>query len=132
MRMLMVGLHLEQVNHIYQRGFLIPEAHPQDGNGNHGLQGRGIAAACHNHIRLLAAVIACPLPDTNALGAVFHSLIHGQPLHARMLGSHDDIDVVLALNTMVEAGKQAVGIRREDTCGQHLLSCWQYGLKPGS
>ena len=75
--MLMVGLHLEQVNHIYNADLQLRKLISQNGNGSHGLQGRSIAAACHNNIRLLAAVIACPLPDTDTLGAVLYSLLHG-------------------------------------------------------
>ena len=77
------------------------------------LNRRRITAAGHDQIRLRLLIGARPIPDADALRAVHHSLIHGQPLHARMLGCHDDIDVVLALNTMVEAGQQAVRVRRQ-------------------
>src|SRR5699024_2571179 len=79
-RMFVVGLHLEEVNHIYNTDLQIRHCIPQDGNSSHGLQSRSITAARHNNIRLLAAVIACPLPDADTLGAVLDSLIHGQPL----------------------------------------------------
>ena len=58
-------------------------------------------------------VVARPLPDANALGAVDDGLLHGEPLRQRVLASHDDVDVVPSAQAMVEHRQQAIGVRRQ-------------------
>ncbi len=48
--------------------------------GSQRLQGGGVAAAGHHHVRLAPGVVGGPIPDADALGAVLHRLLHGQPL----------------------------------------------------
>ena len=40
-------------------------------------------------------------------------LLHRQPLGARVLARHNDVHIVAALDAVVKAGEQAVGIRRQ-------------------
>ena len=44
---------------------------------------------------------------------MLHRLLHGQPLGPGVLAGHHHVDIVAALDAVVEAGEQAVGIRRQ-------------------
>ena len=44
---------------------------------------------------------------------MLHRLLHGQPLLAGVLAGHNDIHIVAALDAVVKAAQQAVGIRRQ-------------------
>ena len=44
---------------------------------------------------------------------MLYRLLHGQPLAAGVLGSHNRIHIVLAFDAVVEAGQQAVGVWRQ-------------------
>ena len=82
----------------------------QEVDGGEGLQGRHIATARHHHIGLAATVVAGPLPDPKAGGAVLDRLVHRQPLRGRLLAGNDDVDVVPAAQAVVGNRKQAVGV----------------------
>ena len=47
------------------------------------------------------------------MGTMNHCLIHGEPLHARMLRGNYNIYIVFTLDAVVKAGKQTVCIRRQ-------------------
>ena len=112
-RMLPLGLQLHQVNHVDHANLEFGQLFPQDGYGSQRFERRRLAAARHNNVRFCALIVGRPLPDADALGAVLHSLLHGQPLRTRMLGSHDDVDIVAALDAVIEAAEQAVCIGRQ-------------------
>ena len=109
--MLPVGLELHQVHHIDHTDLQLREVVVEDGDGGQGLQGGSVAAAGHDHVGLHAPVVGGPLPDADALGAVLHRLVHGEPLGPGVLGGDQDIDVVPALDAVVKAAEQAVGVR---------------------
>ena len=69
-----------------------------------------ITTTCHNKIRLSILVVTSPFPNTDTLCTVFNSLLHCQPLFAWMFGCNNCINIVLALYTVIKAGKQAVCI----------------------
>ena len=106
-RMLPLGLQLHQVNHVDNANLEFGQLFPQDGYGSQRFERRCLAAARHNNVRFCALIVGRPLPDADALGAVLHSLLHGQPLRTRMLGRHDDVDIVAALDAVIEAAEQA-------------------------
>ncbi len=104
--MLGLGLQLHQVNHVDHADLQL----------RHFLR-RIVTAAITSsvgvspahaiaHVRLLAVVAACPLPDSHALGTVLHRLLHRQPLGARMFGGHERIDVILAPDAVIKAGNR--------------------------
>ena len=74
---------------------------------------RCITAACKNYIRLFALIVTCPFPDTDTLRTMFYSLIHCQPLMTWMFGCYDYVYIVLTSDTVIEAGKQTVSVRRQ-------------------
>ncbi len=108
---LAVRLQAHQVHHVHHPDLQIGEVVAEDGDGGQGLQGGGLPAAGQDDVRLSTLVVGGPLPDADALGAVLHRLLHGQPLGPGMLGGHQDVDIVPAGDAVVEAGEQAVGIR---------------------
>ena len=92
----------------------------------------GIAAAGHNYIGLHAPVVGGPLPDADALGAVLYRLVHGEPLGAGVLGGHQHIDIVPALDAVVKAAEQAVGVRGQVEPHHIRLLLATWSRKPGS
>ncbi len=58
-------------------------------------------------------------------GAVLHRLLHGQPLGPGVLAGHHHVDIVAALDAVIEAAEQAVCIRAAGTDGQHPPFCWR-------
>ena len=108
--MLGVGLELHQVHYVHHTDLQFRQFPPQDRDRRQGLQSGRVAAAGHDHIRLLVLVVGSPVPDADALGAVLHRLVHGQPLGTGVLGGHHDVHIVPALDAVVKAAQQAVGI----------------------
>ena len=78
-----------------------------------GLQGRNVAAAGHDHVRLPAEIVARKLPDSQARGAVLDRLIHRQPLRGDLLARDDHVDVVAAAQAVIGDREQAVGVGRQ-------------------
>ena len=85
-RMFPLRQQLHQVNHVDNANLEFGQLFPQDGYGSQRFERRRLAAARHNNVRLCALIVGRPLPDADALGAVLHSLLHGQPLLSRVLG----------------------------------------------
>ena len=105
MRMLRVLLKLHQVNYVDETNLDFRHIVTKNGNSGKCFLRRSITTACKNYIRLLALIVTCPIPDTDTLGTMLNSLVHSQPLMARMLGCNDNIYIVLTADTMIEAGK---------------------------
>ena len=59
------------------------------------------------------AVVARPVPDADARGAVLDRLVHRQPLRRGLLAGDDHVDVVAAAQAVVGHAQQAVRIRRQ-------------------
>ena len=85
----------------------------QDGDGGERLQRGHVAAAGHDHVGRNALVVAGPLPDADALGAVLDGGVHRQPLRRRVFARDHDVDVMPAAQAVVHHRQQAVGIRRQ-------------------
>ena len=81
----------------------------QDADGGQRFQRGRVAAAGHDRIRLLALIVGGPAPDADALCAVLHRLLHGQPLLAWVFAGHNDIHIVAALDAVVKAAQEADG-----------------------
>jgi len=82
-------------------------------NGGQNLQRGRIAAAGHHHVRLGALVVARPLPDADAFGAMHDGGVHGQPLREGVFAGDDNVDVMSAAQAMIENGEQTVRVRRQ-------------------
>jgi len=93
-----------------------------NGNSGESLQSRHVTAAGHDHVGRNSLVVAGPLPDTDALRAVFDGSVHRQPLRCCVFACDHDVDVVAAAQAVVHHRQQAVCIRRKvDTHDLGLL-----------
>ena len=112
------------IHHVHHPDLQLWQLLPQDRHRRQRLQSGRVAAAGHDHVRLLPLVVGGPVPDTDALGAVLHRLVHGEPLGAGMLAGHHDVHIVPALDAVVEHAQQAVGVRGQiDAHHVRLLVC---------
>ena len=112
-RVLGVGLEFHEVDHVHHADLELRQLAAQDRYGGERFKRRRVTAAGHHDVRLLPLVVRRPFPDADALRAVLHGLFHREPLRARVLARHDDIYIVAALDAVVEAGEQAVGVGRQ-------------------
>ena len=93
--------------------FQVGQMLAQNGNGGERLQSGHVATAGHDHVGCNALVVAGPLPDADALGAMLDRSVHRQPLRRRMFARNHDVDVMPAAQAMVHHRQQAVCIRRK-------------------
>ena len=112
-RVLARRLELHQVHDVDDAHLQLRQVLAQQLDGGQRLQRRHVAAAGHDHVRLAALVVAGPLPDAEAGGAVLDRLVHRQPLRRRLLAGHDHVDVVAAAQAVVGHAQQRVGVRRQ-------------------
>src|SRR5207248_8942565 len=76
-------------------------------------QSRDIAATSHNDIRLAPLVVAGPVPNADAGGAMLYRLVHREPLGSGLFAGDDDVDVVAAAQAMVGDAQERIRIRRQ-------------------
>ena len=112
-RVLGLRLQLHQIDDVDHPDFQVGQMLAQDGDGSERLQRGHVATAGHDHVGLDALVVAGPLPDADALGAMLDGGVHRQPLRRRVFARDHDIDVMAAAQAMVHHRQQAVGIRRQ-------------------
>ena len=87
-------LQLEQVDDVDETDFDFGKVLPEQGGRRQGLHGRDVARAGHHHVGFIPLVVAGPIPDPNALGAVPDGVIPGQVLEMKLLIRNDDVDIV--------------------------------------
>ena len=112
-RMFALRLELHQVDHVDHADLQVREMLPQQIDGGQGFQRRHIAAAGHDDIRLAALVVAGPVPDADAGGAMLDGGVHVEPLRRGLFAGDDDVDVVAAAQAVVGHREQRVGIGRQ-------------------
>ena len=112
-RMLAGGRELVQIDHVDEADLEVGEVLAQQHRRRQRLLGRNVAGTGHHHIRFDALVVAGPVPDADALGAMLDGRIHVQILQVLLLVADDDVDVVGALQAMVGDRQQAVHIGRQ-------------------
>ena len=110
----MLGLRLQhhQVDHVDDTDADVRNVLAQEGHGGERLEGRHIAGAGHDHIGV-TRIVAGPLPDARAGGAVANGRIDVEPLPLRLLAGNDQVDVVAAAQTVIRDRQQAVGVGRQ-------------------
>ncbi|MDB5387880.1 MAG: hypothetical protein JWM11_3526 [Planctomycetaceae bacterium] len=96
-----IGLQSHQIDDIDHSDFQVWKRISQNGYCRQCLQGGNVATAGHHDIRTPSVIIAGPLPDTDACGAVLDRLVHRQPLRGGMLSGDYDIDVVATAQAVV-------------------------------
>ena len=112
-RVLALRLQLHEVDDVDHPDLQLGQMLAHDGDGGERLQRGHVAAAGHDHVGRDALVVAGPLPDADALGAVLDGGVHRQPLRRRVLARDHDVDVMAAAQAVVHHRQQAVGIRRK-------------------
>ncbi|GCB44069.1 hypothetical protein SNL152K_1354 [Streptomyces sp. NL15-2K] len=114
MRVLLGGQQPRQVDDVDDSHGQLRQVAAQQLGGGQDLLGRDVARSGQHHVRLpVAVLVARPVPDAGAAGAVHLGLFHGQPVEAGLLAGHDDVDVVPAAQGVVGHGQQGVGVRRQ-------------------
>jgi hypothetical protein len=95
----------------------VGEVLAQQRGGGQRLLGRDVAAADQHGVGLDALIVARPVPDADALGAMLDGGVHVQVLEMVLLVGHDHVDVVAALQAMVDRREQGVDVRRQIDAG---------------
>ncbi len=105
--MLGAGLQLEQIDHVDEADLEVGELLAQQhGRGQRLLRGN-VAGGGHHDVGLAAFVVAGPVPDADALGAVRDRRVHVHVLQVALLVADDHVDVVLAAQAVVGDREQA-------------------------
>ena len=107
-RVLARRLQLHQVHDVDDADLQLREVLAKQLDRGQRLQRGHVAAAGHDHVGLAALVVAGPVPDADAGGAVLDRLVHGQPLRRRLLAGHDHVDVVAAAQAVVGHREQVL------------------------
>lgn len=76
-----------------------------------------VSAAGHDHVGLEPLIVARPLADPQALGAMLDGGVHVQVLEVILLVADDDVDVVVTAQAVVSGGEQAVHVRGQVDAG---------------
>ncbi len=111
-RMLRLRLQDHQIHDVDHADSDIGIMRAQQRDGGERLQSRDVAGAGHDHVGI-AVVVARPVPDAGANGAVARGRLDIEPLPFRLLPRHDQVDVVAAAQAVVGDGKKAVGVGRK-------------------
>jgi hypothetical protein len=82
MRVFALRLELHEVDDVDHPDFQVGQMLAHDGNSGERLQRGHVATAGHDHVGRHALIVAGPLPDADALGAVLDGGIHCQPPRA--------------------------------------------------
>ena len=110
----MLGLRLQhhQIHHVDDTDADVGDIAAQEGHGGERLERRHVAGAGHDHVGI-AGIVAGPLPDAGADGAVTNGRIDVEPLPLRLLAGDDQVDVVAAAQTVIRDRQQAVRVGRQ-------------------
>ena len=118
-RVLRAGLQLEQVDHIDETDLEIGKVCPQQRDRGQRFLSGNVAGGCQHHVGFAALVVAGPIPNADALGAVSDGCIHVHVLKMHLFVGDNYVDVVLAPQTMIGDRKKGVDVRRKIDAG-HL------------
>jgi len=77
-------LQFEEVDDVDETNFKIREMLAEQSSRRQGFQGRDIARTGHHYVGFAPLVVAGPIPDADALGAVFDGFTHVQVLKVRL------------------------------------------------
>ena len=73
-------LQLEQIDNINEPDLEIRKFLSEKCDRSQGLLSGNVASGCDHDVRFAGFIVAGPVPDTDALGAVCDGLLHGQEL----------------------------------------------------
>ena len=104
-------LQPHQVDHVHHPHAQAGQVLAQQRHGGHHLEGGRVARAGEHHVGFAALLVAGPLPDPRAPGAVQDGLVHREPVRGLVLARHDHVDVVAAAQAVVGDREQRVRVR---------------------
>jgi len=108
----MIGFRdeLEEVDDINESDLEVWNQVAEKCGGSERFVSRNITAGGHDNIWPTHLVVGCPVPDSEALGAMCNCVVHVEVLEMILLVCDNDVDVVHALETVIRDGKEAVSI----------------------
>jgi isoamylase len=95
-RILAVGLQGHQIDDIDDADFDVGKMLAQEIDSGQSFQRGDVTGTSHNGVRLGALIVAGPVPNPDAGGAVTDGRGHVQPLQSRLFAGDDDVDIVAA------------------------------------
>src|SRR5258708_6230657 len=105
--MLALGLEAHEVDDVDHAHLQVRQVPADEVGGGQRLEGRDVAAAGQDHVGLPVVVVARPVPDPEAPGAVQDGVLDRQPVGGGLLAGDDDVDVVTAPQAVVGHREQA-------------------------
>ena len=115
--MLRARLEFEKIDYIDEPDLDVRKLLPKQRGGCQGLLGRNVARRGHDYIGFAGFVVAGPVPDADALGAMRDGGLQVHVLQMHLLVADDHVYVVLAAKAMIRDRQQAVHIRRKVNAG---------------
>ena len=106
------GLQPHQVDHVDHPDPQVGQVPAQQVGRGQDLQGRYVAGGGEHDVGV-AVVVAGPVPDAEAAGAVPGGVVDVEPGRCGLLAGDDDVDVVAAAQAVVGHRQQRVGVRRQ-------------------
>lgn len=104
----------EEVNDVDKTNLELRKVFFQECGGSKRFHSRDITATSHNEVRVIVGVTRTrPFPNTKTLGTVRNSSIHVKVLQVVLLIGNDNVDVILAVETMVHDREKTVTVGRE-------------------
>src|ERR1700730_17232973 len=101
-RMLAFGLQFHEIDDVVHPDLQVRQMLPQDGDRGERLEGRYITGARHHDVGVRVVLVASPLPDADALRAVFYGGIHREPRRSWVFARNDEIDIVSASQAVID------------------------------
>src|SRR5215472_2117354 len=106
MRVFRARLQLEKINDIDESDSELREALSEERGRSQSFLGRDVAGYSKDNIRLVAFIIAGPIPDTYAFCAMRNRSIHIEVLQMLLFVRDNDVDVVFGSQAMIGYGQQ--------------------------
>lgn len=114
LRMVHVRDKLEEVNDVDETNLELGKVLFQKGSGSKRLHSRDITATSHNEVWVIVGVTHTrPFPNTKTLGTVRNSSFHVEVLQVILLIGNYNVDIILAVETVVHDRKKTVTVGRE-------------------
>src|SRR5260370_20297025 len=103
-------VELEQVDHVDEKDLQVGKLLAKQLRCRKGLLGRYITGRSHDQVRLPILVVARPVPNADALGAMLDRGFHIQILKMQLLVGNDHVDIVLAPQAVIGYGQQTIDV----------------------
>lgn len=89
----------------------------QDRRRGQGFHGCRVAGAGHHQVGLRPLIVARPIPNAGAFGAMPDGSLHVEILQMRLLIGNDHIEVARAAQAVIRDAQQTIRVRRQVDAG---------------